>query len=101
MVKNGNRGTSEMPFPKTMDYGAKFKLTPIFLSDLKIVLKNLSYIDYISYFKYIEQYDGVFPAAILDEFIHMLEKLPYSVINPLMNAMCNKDNFCKYFQKIS
>lgn len=100
-IKNKNHGTSDMPSPKVMDYNSQYKLTPLFLSDLKIVLKNIPYIEFIKYFNYIEKYNGVFPSAILDEFIHMLEELPYSVIYPLFNALAKEDNFNKYFQKIS
>ena len=40
-IKNKNHGTSDMPSPKVMDYNSQYKLTPLFLSDLKIVLKNI------------------------------------------------------------
>ena len=65
-IKNKNHGTSDMPSPKVMDYNSQYKLTPLFLSDLKIVLKNIPYVEFIKYFNYIEKYNGVFPSAILD-----------------------------------
>lgn len=99
-MSDKNKGTSEMPVPNTINYSQEFKVTPLFKSDLRIVLKDAPYIEVNKLFEFIDAYNSIFTSAILNEFLKSLASFPYSTIYPLMKAIEQKDNFGKYFELI-
>ena len=93
-------GTSDMRPPQTMEYSAKYKVTPIFMHDFEIVLGDLAYVDAAKFLHVIKNNNGIFVTVALNEFIHSLSNLPYKIIAPLMRALSDKENFKKYFELI-
>lgn len=91
-----------MPAPQTLDYGVYYRVTPVFINDLKIVMNNgnVAYVDVKKLFDEIKERNGVFPVAILNEFIRKIGAFPYKVVCPLMEAIEDKEKFEKYFEII-
>ena len=89
-----------MPEPQTLDYNAFYRVTPLFINDLKLVMNNgnVAYVDAKKVFDKIKEFDGVFPSAILNEFIRDLGNFPYKVVSNIMRVIEQKDNFLKYFE---
>ena len=92
--------SNEMPEPQTLDYNAFYRVTPLFINDLKLVMNNgnVAYVDAKKVFDKIKEFDGVFPSAILNEFIRDLGNFPYKVVSNIMRVIEQKDNFLKYFE---
>ena len=94
--------SNDMPEPQTLDYGAFYRITPLFINDLKIVMSNgnVAYVDAKKLFDKIKEHNGIFPNAVLNEFIREIGNFPYRVVYNLMQVIENKDNFQKYFEYI-
>ena len=93
-------GTSDMPAPQTFAYNKSYSLTELFKKDLTAVLKELSYADANMFFNEINMYPQGMPAAVLNQFIRALGRLPYKYVAPLMKSIETKGNFEKYFTLI-
>lgn len=91
-----------MPEPQVLNYNAYYKVTQLFINDLKIVFNNgnVAYCDAKKMFDTIKEYNGIFPAAILNEFIRRLGNFPYKVVSMIMGVLENEENFGKYFELI-
>ena len=94
-------GTSDMPPVEVLDYNKTFKVSDLFLNDLKITLKDVAYADAIPYFNYLAKYNYILPVAILNEFLKMLSNLPIKYVAPLFAVIQNKELFSKYFVDIT
>ena len=94
--------SSEMPEPQTLDYNTYYRVTPLFINDLKIVMNsgNVAYVDAKKLFDKIKEYNGLFPFAVLNEFIRDIGRFPYKVVSNLMEVIENKENFPRYFEFI-
>ena len=94
--------SSEMPEPQTLDYNTYYRVTPLFINDLKIVMNsgNVAYVDAKKLFDKIKEYNGLFPSAVLNEFIRDIGRFPYKVVSNLMEVIENKENFPRYFEFI-
>jgi len=92
--------SNEMPIPETLDYGEMFQITPLFISDLKKVLADSPWIEAQRFFRKIDEYGGVMPNAILNEFIRDIANMPYKVVAVLMSVINNPEYFVKYFTPV-
>ena len=94
--------SSEMPEPQTLDYNTFYRITPLFINDLKFVMSNgnVAYVDAKRLFDKIKEHNGVFPAAVLNEFIRDLGSFPYKVVSNIMAVIDKKENFVKYFELV-
>lgn len=89
--------SSEMPDPKIMDYNGHYKLSDLFVNDLKKVLGDIAYVDAKKFFDKIDQHNRIMSNAQLTEFINEIQGLPYKVVAQLMGVINKKENFLKYF----
>ena len=90
--------SSEMPEPQVMNYSQYYKLSDLFVNDLKKVLADVAYVDAQKFFDKINKADNrTMPIAQVNEFIKDLSYLPYRVVAQLMSVINNKENFLKYF----
>jgi hypothetical protein len=89
--------SNEMPEPKIMDYNGHYKLSDMFVNDLKKVLADVAYVDAKKFFDKIDQHNRIMANAQLTEFINDLQGLPYKVVAQLMGVINKKENFLKYF----
>lgn len=94
------RKSSDMPSPQTFNYGAVYKVTPLFINDLKKVMADVAYVDAIKLFDEIKERGGVFPAAVLNEFILKISSFPYKYVNQLMDLLNREETFFKYFEVV-
>lgn len=94
-------GTSDMPQVHIFNYSSAYKITPIFVNDLKIVVGDMPYVEVKKIFDTIDKCNGVFSGAALNEFLYELSMLPYKTIMPLMKVIENKDKFGKYFEPVT
>jgi hypothetical protein len=102
--KNANNqviGTSDMPHVETLKYETYYKVSPVFMNDLKIILQDVAYADAIQYFDFLKNYNYILPVAVLQEFINMLEKLPFGVVSPIIEVIKNDKLFPKYFEDVT
>ncbi len=87
-----------MPEPQVMNYGQHYKLSDLFVNDLKKVLSDIAYVDAQKFFDKIDNTENrVMPIAQVNELIRDLSYLPYIVVAPFMNVINNKENFLRYF----
>lgn len=90
--------SSEMPEPQVMNYGQHYKLSDLFINDLKKVLGDVAYVDAQKFFDKINQVDDrIMTIAQINELIRDLSYMPYRVVAQLMGVINNKENFLKYF----
>ena len=94
-------GTSDMPPAKTVNYETFFRVTQIFINDLKIVLQDAAYADVKQFLDYLKKYNFVLPVATLNEFLNKLSNMPYRMVSPIMTVIENKDLFPKYFEDVT
>ena len=94
--------STEMPEPQTLDYNTYYRVTPLFINDLKIVMNNgnVAYVDAKRLFDKIKEYNGLFPSAILNEFIRDIGKFPYKVVSNIMEVIEKQENFHRYFELV-
>lgn len=92
--------SNDMPEPQVIQYYQKYRITELFINDLKKTLGDMAYADTKPLIDKIEECERVMPVAKLDEFIKDLSGLPYKVVSKLMSVIGNKDNFLKYFEPI-
>lgn len=90
----------EMPEPQVLNYELRYKVTPLFISDLKRVMADVAYVDAKRLFDKISEYDGVFPAAVLNEFIRDISLFPYKYVAGLMAVIYDETKFGKYFETL-
>lgn len=106
MNKNNDKsasvvGTSDMPQPEILNYETYYKVMPVFVHDLKIIMQDVAYADAKPFFDFLINYNYMLPAAILQEYINMLAKMPFNTVSPIMNVINNKNLFPKYFEHIT
>lgn len=94
-------GTSDMPPVETLNYETYYKVSSVFINDLKIIMQDVAYADAKPYFDFLANYNYVLPIAVLQEFINMLGKMPFGTVAPLMDVINNKNLFSKYFEDIT
>lgn len=94
-------GTSDMPQVETLNYETYYKVSPVFVNDLKIILQDVAYADAVQYFDFLKSYNYILPVAILQEFINMLGKLPFGTVSPIMEVINNQNLFPKYFEDVT
>lgn len=92
--------STEMPEPKVLNYDLKYRISQLFINDLKKVLANVAYVDAIKMLDKIERNERIFTLAQLNEFILELSSFPYKDIVPLMAVLNQHGNFFKYFEEI-
>ena len=93
--------SSEMPEPQVINYGQHYKLSDLFINDLKKVLADVAYVDAQKFFDKIDNTENrIMPIAQVNELIRDLSYLPYKVVAPFMTVINNKDNFLRYFVPI-
>lgn len=92
--------STDMPEPKVLNYDLKYRVTQLFINDLKKVLANVAYADAIRLFDKIESCERVFTLAQLNEFISELSEFPYKHVVAIMTVLNQKDNFFKYFEEL-
>jgi hypothetical protein len=95
-----NEKSSEMPEPKVMNYAQHYKVTPLFVNDLKKVLADVAYVDAQKFFERITSMNYIMPISAVQEMIRDLGCLPYKYVSSFMNIINNKDNFVKYFEPL-
>jgi len=91
----------EMPELKTIQYNQTYKMSDMFINDLKRVLADLPYVEAQKFLQRVEDNKRIFSIAALNEFIRDLSYLPYKVVCKLMGVINNKENFLKYFNPIT
>lgn len=90
--------SSDMPAPQVMNYSQMYKLSDLFINDLKKVLSDVAYVDAQKFFNKIDNTENrIMPISQVNEFIRELSYLPYKVVAPFMSVINNKDLFLKYF----
>lgn len=93
--------SSEMPEPQVINYGQHYKLSDLFINDLKKVLADVAYVDAQKFFDKIDNTENrIMPIAQVNELIRDLSYLPYKVVAQFMNVIKNKENFLRYFVPI-
>ena len=92
--------SSEMPDPQTMDYRQHYRVTSLFVNDLKKVLADVAYVDAQPFFKKIEECNGIMCISAVNELIRSLGCLPYKYVNTIMRVINNSENFVKYFEPL-
>ena len=92
--------SSDLKEVKTMNYDLFYRLTPVFINDLKKTLNDVAYVDAQKLLSKIETLHGIFPVAILNEFLADLRNLPYGIVSPLMAVINQKEYFVQYFEEI-
>jgi len=93
--------SSEMPEPQVINYGQHYKLSDLFINDLKKVLADVAYVDAQKFFDKIDNTENrVMPIAQVNELIRDLSYLPYKVVAQFMNVIKSKENFLRYFVPI-
>lgn len=94
--------SNEMPEPQVMNYDVFYKVTPMFINDLKIVMTNggVAYVDAKKIFDKITENKMILPSALLNELVRDLGRLPYKVVANLMQILEDKEKFSKYFELI-
>lgn len=93
--------SSEMPEPQVMKYNQYYKLSDLFINDLKKVLADVAYVDAQKFFDKIDKAENrVMAIAQINELIRDLSYLPYKVVAKLMNVINVHENFIRYFVPI-
>ena len=100
-VNNQVIGTSDMPSPKTVTYETFYRVTQVFVNDLKTVLQDAAYADVKQFLDLIKSYNNILPIAVLNEFLNKLSTMPYKMVAPIMAVIENKDLFPKYFEDVT
>ena len=94
-------GTSDMPPVQVLQYETYYKVSQVFINDLKIVLQDAPYADVKPFFDFLKSYNGILPAAMLNEFLNKLAAMPFRMVSPIMEVIENKNLFPKYFEDIT
>ena len=89
-----------MPELETTQYYQKYRITDLFVRDLKITLGDLAYVDAEKFIKKIDECDRIMSIAQLEEFINELHELPYRIVSRLISVISVQDNFVKYFEPL-
>lgn len=92
--------SSEMPEPQVMNYAQHYRVTQLFVNDLKKVLADVAYVDAQKFFNKITENNYILPIASVNEMIRDLACLPYKYVSAFMTVINNKENFLKYFEPI-
>jgi hypothetical protein len=92
--------SNDMPEPQVVQYYQIYRITDMFVRDLKTILGDMAYADTKQFIDRIEECGRIMPIAKLDEFIKDLSGLPYKIVSKLMCVIEKKDNFLKYFEPI-
>ena len=92
--------SSEMPEPQVMDYRQHYRVTSLFVNDLKRVLSEVAYVDAEPFFKKIEESNGIMCISAVNELIRDLGRLPYKYVNTIMKIINTSENFVKYFEPL-
>lgn len=93
--------SSEMPEPQVMNYYQYYKLSDLFINDLKKVLADVAYVDAKKFFDKIDKAENrIMATAQINELIRDLSYLPYKVVAQLMTVINAHENFIKYFVPI-
>lgn len=100
-VKNqGPVGTSDMPPVEILNYGQQYRVTKLFLNDLKITLQDAPYVEVRRFLDFLKNYNYSLPSAVLNEFLNQLAAMPYKMVSPIMDVIDNKKLFSKYFEAV-
>lgn len=94
-------GTSDMPPVQTVKYETFYRISQLFINDLKIVMQDAPYADVRQLFSFLENYNFILPAAILNEFLNKIASMPYRLVAPIMEVIENKNLFPKYFEDVT
>lgn len=94
-------GTSDMPQPKTVTYEIFYRVTQVFINDLKTVLQDAAYADVKQFLDFLKNYNNILSTAVLNEFLNKLSSMPYRMVSPIMAVIENKDLFPKYFEDVT
>ena len=89
-----------MPEPQVINYGQHYKVTNLFVNDLKKVLADVAYVDAQKFFNKITENDYVLPISAVNEMIRDLGNLPYKYVSAFMGVINNPENFVKYFEPL-
>lgn len=93
--------SSEMPEPQVLNYSQHYKLSDLFINDLKKVLADVAYVDAQKFFDKIDSAENrIMAIAQVNELIRDLSYLPYRVVAQFMSVINNKENFLRYFVPI-
>ena len=92
--------SNEMPEPQVLNYELRYKVTPIFINDLKKVMADVAYVDAKRLFNKIDEHDGILPAATLNELIRDISMFPYKYVAPIMGVIYDETKFSKYFETL-
>ena len=93
--------SSEMPEPQVLNYSQHYKLSDLFINDLKKVLADVAYVDAKKFFDKIDKAENrIMAIAQINELIRDLSYLPYKVVAQLMTVINAHENFIKYFVPI-
>lgn len=99
-VEKKQKGTEEMPEPELVNYETYYRVNDIFVNDLKVCLGDMAYVEVQKYLNFLSNYNNILPVASLNEMIRMLGNEPFRMVNPLMVALNNSENFNKYFTQL-
>ena len=94
-------GTSDMPPVQVLQYETYYRVSQVFVNDLKIVLQDAAYADVKPFFDFLKNYNFILPAAILNEFLNKLAAMPFRMVSPIMEVIENKNLFPKYFEDVT
>ena len=89
-----------MPEPQVLNYEIRYKVTPLFINDLKKVMADVAYVDAKKLFDKIDENKGILPAAMLNEFIRDISMFPYKYVSGLMAVIYDESKFGKYFEML-
>lgn len=93
-------GTSDMPPVQTLKYETYYKVSQIFINDLRLVMQDAAYADLKQFLDFLKSYNYILPVAMLNEFINRLATMPYRTVSPIMEVIENKNLFPKYFEEL-
>lgn len=94
-------GTSDMPPVQVLQYETYYRVSQVFVNDLRIVMQDAPYADVKPFFDFIKNYNYILPAAMLNEFLNKLAAMPFRVVSPIMEVIENKNLFPKYFEDVT
>jgi len=92
--------SSEMPEPQVLNYELRYRVTPLFINDLKKVMADVAYVDAKKVFDKINEHGGILTAAALNELIRDISSFPYKHVSGIMSVIYDETKFGKYFETL-
>lgn len=89
--------TTNMEKPKTANYEKTYKISDVFINDLKTCLGDLEFNKADQFIRFAEAKKESIITAELQEFVNKLGFLPWRYVSPIMQAINTPEIMAKYF----